>query len=233
MDYQVLNKRITIFPEPSLTFDEKYIAAYINEFLDMKLLPSISKGYQVKFTADRYTGEEVMTLNLKRLDDSLMAEFNPDRVDIITRVANKSWEDFYNDAMQIVGRLVEKLDVRISRIALGANIKYVVGSELKDKAYNKLVVSNTEESPVEWNIRKVIRSNFASENGNEIPLNNVYTLSLAESNQDCLNLELDYNTVVNAGADTVTSERERIIQKFMESVTHDTDLYRKTFESWK
>lgn len=87
-----------------------------------------------------------------------------------------------------------------NRIALGLIAFIPASSEIMDDVYKKLFNLNKEECPVEWSIRKVIRSKINNDN-HEITINNVYTFSrkiIVDQGHsiDGLVLECDINTLV-------------------------------------
>lgn len=196
-------------------------------------MPTVSKGFQVKMNHGEYVGEEVMALNMRRPDNSIDVEFAPERIDITSNVADYTWENLMSAASDIQNKLVSKLNVKISRLALGTNIRYVMSEDIIRSAYNKIVSSEGDgDLPVEWIIRKALRSLLSLDNNVSVTTNKAYTLSKPDLSTDFLNLELDFNTVVDSDIAAITLHRMSILNEFLKFIKSDIEKYRNLFESW-
>lgn len=94
MDVQLHNRRATLFTLGMLNFTETLLTKYISEFSNLGLLPSVNKGFGIKITPNGIEQEEVISLDLKKLDETLKVSFGPDRIDIVSTKINETWDSF-------------------------------------------------------------------------------------------------------------------------------------------
>ena len=81
MDIQLHNRRATLFVSGLQNFTENVLSKYILEFSNLGLLPSVNKGFDIKITPNGVESEDVISLDLKKLDETLKVAFGPDRID--------------------------------------------------------------------------------------------------------------------------------------------------------
>ena len=94
MDTQLHNRRATLFVSGLQNFTENVLSKYISEFSNLGLLPSVNKGFGIKITPNGIEPEDVISLDLKKLDETLKVAFGPDRIDIVSTQTNETWDSF-------------------------------------------------------------------------------------------------------------------------------------------
>ena len=209
MDTQLLNRRATLFVSGLQNFTEALLSKYISEFSNLGLLPSINKGFGIKITPNGIEPEEVVSLDLKKLDESLKVTFGPDRIDIVSTQVNETWHSFCKTITEI-SNIINKNGMKFNRLALCANVSYALDDGQGNLAYTKLTKTDNE-FPVEWQIRKVIRKELENNNQECVLVNYVYTLTrnditVNKSNmRDKLILDLDFNTMAGISVEKIAT----------------------------
>lgn len=201
MEAKILNRRVTLFTSIPMVYNEQTIHDYIQKLSSLKLIPSLNKGFGLKVGSDgSVIPEQMISLDLKNLEDTFKVTLGLDRFDIISALEGEKLEDFILKTDNVKNSLSAIYTNEYNRIALGLIAFIPASSEIMDDVYKKLFNLNKEECPVEWSIRKVIRSKINNDN-HEITINNVYTFSrkiIIDQGQsiDGLVLECDINTLV-------------------------------------
>ena len=200
---EFLNRRSTFFVKEQIIVNNENVIKIASSLGKFGLVPSANKGIGFKITPNGIIQEEVLSLEMKTFDDSFKIVFNVDRIDLIRNKisATDNLEDIYSfveKTKEIFSILKNVYSLIVTRVALSTNTSYDIPSAFIDNIYGKLV--NSDETPVEWQIRKVLRASLAPEN--HIQTNNVYTLSrnLAQigfenTAKDRILCEIDINTV--------------------------------------
>ena len=201
MEAKILNRRVTLFTSIPMVYNEQTIHDYIQKLSSLKLIPSLNKGFGLKVGSDgSVIPEQMISLDLKNLEDTFKVTLGPDRFDIISALEDEKLEDFLLKTDNVKKSLSAIYTNEYNRIALGLIAFIPASSEIMDEVYKKLFNLNKEECPVEWSIRRVIRSKINNDK-HEITINNVYTFSrkiIIDQGQsiDGLVLECDINTLV-------------------------------------
>ena len=202
MNTQIVNRRATFFFVGQLNFNESILSKYISEFFQLNLLPSVNKGLGIKITPNGIEPEEVISLDLKKMDETLKVSFGPNRVDIVSTKVDDCWESF-NATILRISLILKNERLVFNRLALCANVSFSLDSGVGEETYRFL--TNNDEHPVEWQIRKVIRTKF----NDSILVNNVYTLSRnavvvnGTDLSDKLILDLDFNTLSGTSVELI------------------------------
>lgn len=201
MEAKILNRRVTLFTSIPMVYNEQTIHDYIQKLSSLKLIPSLNKGLGLKVGSDgSVIPEQMISLDFKNLEDTFKVTLGPDRFDIISALEDEKLEDFLLKTDNVKKSLSAIYTNEYNRIALGLIAFIPASSEIMDEVYKKLFNLNKEECPVEWSIRRVIRSKINNDK-HEITINNVYTFSrkiIIDQGQsiDGLVLECDINTLV-------------------------------------
>ena len=210
MEWKFVNRRATLFVANPFNITGDILPLYISEFSKMNLLPSVNKGLGFKITPQGIEQEEVLSLDLKYLDNSLKVTFGPDRADIESTKVGETWESFLAIVNKIINILSTQMNHIVVRIALCGSIIYSMDQERSMKIYSKLAKIENEQ-PVEWNLRKVLRNKLINDAGTtSVLVNNVYSLTntimLPGINvQKGVLLDMDINTVIGTNAEHITA----------------------------
>ena len=234
MDVQLHNRRATLFTLGMLNFTETLLAKYISEFSNLGLLPSVNKGFGIKITPNGIEQEEVISLDLKKLDETLKVSFGPDRIDIVSTKINETWDSFCRITKEI-SEIIKKIGVQYTRLALCANVSYPLSNGQGDLAYAKLT-NKEDEHPVEWQIRKVIREEFQIQQQQPVIVNHVFTLSRndviinAVNMADRLILDLDFNTLVGTSIEQIAGIQDSFWMGIANQIDKAIEHYKLIFE---
>lgn len=237
MNTKIQQRRATLFVMPQINLTEEVLPKYISEFSNLGLLPSINKGLGIKFTPQGIEPEEVISLDLKILDDTLKVSFGPDRVDIVSTKEGETWDSFRNTAMKISGVLRNSMNLRINRLALCASVSFRLEQGKGNIAYGRL--TSTDEKPVEWQIRKVVRSAIKNPDNIEAIINEVSTVNRndiiinGQNLGDVLNIEFDINTLVGSSVDTINIIEELFWVSSASQIENSISSYKTIFNSWQ
>lgn len=231
MNTQIINRRATFFFVGQLNFNESILSKYISEFAQLSLLPSVNKGLGIKITPNGIEPEEVISLDLKKMDETLKVSFGPNRVDIVSTKVDDSWESF-NSTILKISSILRNERLIFNRLALCANVSFSLDSGIGEQAYGFLT-NNNEEHPVEWQIRKVIRNKF----NDSILVNNVYTLSrnaVVVNDTDLSDkviLDLDFNTLSGTSIELIETIRDSYWEATSAMIDDGIKHYISIFES--
>lgn len=208
MNDNIQMRRATFFVVNQKSFSESVLSQYIEEFRSMELLPSINRGVGIKITSKGLEQENVLSLELKKLDDSLKVIFVPDRIDIISVQKNESCSSFEEIINRTLDVMTTKLHLEFSRLGFGSKYGVSLEDGQGNLVYGKLV-NSLDETPVEWQIRKVTRTPFEYRDNAKMLVNNVCTLSRSEilvnmpASPDIINIEFDINTLPNTSCEEI------------------------------
>lgn len=220
--------------EKPFNITEEVLPLYASEFAKMGLLPSVNKGVGVKITPAGLVTEDIISLDLKRLDDTLKVNFGPDRVDFESSSPNETWLSFHDVVMKLEEILTKKLNHRIVRLALCGLVFYKMTDKQQTMAYEKLAKSEGEQ-PVEWVFRKVLRSVLESEDKRvQQVVNNVYVLTsntaaLGMKGDKGVSLDMDVNTMHGASAENIAIIQELFWQDAVRVIEGAIANYQKVF----
>lgn len=214
MNATITERRATLFVANQMLITGENIPVFIASFSKLNLFPSVNKGIGIKVSPKGIEKEDVISLDMKYLDETLKVSIGPDRIDIVSKRINENWDSFRELVMQISSTVVNDLNNVIVRYAQCATIKIKLDQQLAEKSYAKLFKS-TEEYPVEWQFRKVIRDMLQSLDGKaRVFVNNVYDLSrdnaIVEDRNisNIITLEMDINTLINSDIHQLSQVQE-------------------------
>jgi len=205
MEISVKNRRASLFCSAPLQFNEELVNAYVNEFSPKDLVPSVNKAMGLKITPKGLSVEDVISLEMKKLDDSFRVVFSNDRIDIDSNNSNDSMNDFLTIANEIQKTLIEKMNLTFVRLALCESLVYQLSEAQRSVAY-KAIVNKEEPAPVEWQFQNVKRSKVSSEGENrcEVIVNEVVNVKCPETvDNGIMFLDMDINTKVGTPADQI------------------------------
>lgn len=207
MEAEVINHRATLFVGAPISIDEHTLPKFVEAFNGLGLLPSVNKGLGLKFTPQGVVQENVISLDMKYLDDTLKVSIVPNRFDIICTNKNETMDAFLKKVENIIAAIPKVYSDSFTRLALCSTVFFNIDISSLDKVYEK-VFNIQDEYPVEWQIRKVLRSTIESKN-KTLTVNNVYTLSRnimqigTEDPIDRILLDMDINTIVGSAPDAL------------------------------
>lgn len=234
MDTQLHSRRATLFVSGLQDFTENVLSRYISEFSNLGLLPSINKGFGIKITPGGIEPENVISLDLKKLDETLKVTFGPGRIDIVSTQTDEIWDSFCKTISEI-SSIVNKIGMKYNRLALCANVSYTLDNGQGNLVYAKLT-KNAEEHPVEWQIRKVIRKKLGNAKKEGVLINYVYTLSRNDiivnnsSMADRLILDLDFNTLVGTSIEKIADIQDSFWKEIATQIDAAIKYYETTFK---
>lgn len=204
MNANITERRATLFVARQMQITGENIPVFITTFSKLNMFPSVNNGIGIKVTPKGIVQEDVISLDMKYLDETLKVSIGPDRVDIVSKRTNEDWDSFRDLVMQISKSVSEELNNVIVRYANCATIKIKLDIQHANESYSKLFKS-PNEVPVEWQFRKVIRTMLqTAEKDASVVVNNVYDLSRNNVILDGINLsnivtlEMDINTLINS-----------------------------------
>ena len=231
------NRRSTVFLSSPLNFTEELLPKYISEFSSLGLLPTINKGIGIKLSSKGIEPEEVISLDLKKLDETLRVSFGPDRVDVVSTKVDETWEKFCEITIQISDVLL-KLGKNFNRLALCASVKFRLNDGQGESAYSNLI-GKSEENPVEWQIRKVNRYSLQTSEETNAVVNDVQTISRnkvivnGEELKDVIILDFDLNTLVGTESEVIRSIRNPFWNAASKQIQKEINQYQAKFEQWQ
>ena len=157
---------------------------------------------QKKYTESFVLYGGVPAKYIKKMDETLKVSFGPNRVDIVSTKVDDCWESF-NATILRISLILRNERLVFNRLALCANVSFSLDPGVGEQAYR--ILTNNDDHPVEWQIRKVIRTKF----NDSILVNNVYTLSRnavvvnGTDLSDKLILDLDFNTLSGTSVELI------------------------------
>lgn len=214
MNATIIERRATLFVGNPIKITGENIPVFIEAFGKLKLFPSVNKGIGIKVTPKGIEQEDIISLDLKYLDETVKVSIGPDRIDIVSKKVNEDWDSFREFVMQISTEIKSKFNNDIIRYALCASIRLKLDQDHAQKSYAKLFVSK-EENLVEWQMRKVNRTLLKfPDREDSILVNNVYNLCRnsstvnGENLTNIVTLDLDINTIVGSDIKMLNSLQE-------------------------
>ena len=227
MEISVKNKRVTLFTVSPIQFNENLVNVYVEEFSKKGLVPSVTKGLGIRITPQGLVSEEVISLELKKLNDTFKVSFGPDRIDIESNKSEEELSDFLQLAKEVEQILSTKMHLVFIRLALCENVLFVVSEAQKTLAY-KNIVNGGETSPVEWQFQNVKRSKLRISDGqqNVIDINEVYTLKSPETaGNQIVVLDIDINTKIGPAPEQISAVKEAFWPYASEIIVKTKDSY--------
>lgn len=180
----------------------------------MGLYPSVNKGIGIKVTPKGVEQEDVISLDMKYLDETLKVSIGPDRIDIVSKKTDDNWDSFRDFIMKISAEITSQFSNDITRYAQCASIRLKLDSKHAQQAYLKLFVDK-DSNPVEWQLRKVHRTNLlSSDKKYSVIVNNVYDISRnnvivnGENLSNIVTLDMDINTLVGSDINSLKQIQE-------------------------
>lgn len=207
MEISVKNKRVTLFCLMPIQFNEELIKVYVNVFSPKDLIPTVNKGMGLKITPKGLVAEDVISLELKKLDDSRRVVFSSDRIDIESNQADDSMEDFLLFAKDIKQVLSSKMNISFVRLALCESVVFTISDSQRIEAY-RTIVNKEDDIPVEWQFQNVRRSKITSvdQPACDVMINEVYNVKSPEtSDVGIMILDMDINTKVGATVEQINA----------------------------
>ncbi|MCL1626651.1 hypothetical protein [Bacteroides caecicola] len=236
METKILNRRATLFINTPMIYNDQTLPDYIQSVAELKLIPSLNKGLGVKIAPDgSVIPEQMISLDLKNIEDSFKVTLGIDRFDIVSSLNDNSLDCFLQKVKEVINALTKIYSGKYNRLALGSVCVFYITPEKMNLLYNKMVNTESEEQPVEWSIRKVIRTAIENEKY-RLVINNVYTISRRiviedGSNTDSIVLEHDINTLVGSDLSAIADLSDLFIQKASETISESINSYSKYIDS--
>ena len=236
METKILNRRATLFLNTPMIYNDQTLPDYIQSVAELKLIPSLNKGLGVKIAPDgSVISEQQLSLDLKNIEDSFKVTLGIDRFDIVSSLNDNSLDCFLQKVKEVINALNKIYSGKYNRLALGSVCIFYITPEKMNLLYNKMVNTESEELPVEWSIRKVIRTAIENEKY-RLVINNVYTISRRiviedGSNTDSIVLEHDINTLVGSDLSAIADLSDLFIQKASETISESINSYSKYINS--
>ena len=236
METKILNRRATLFLNTPMIYNDQTLPDYIQSVAELKLIPSLNKGLGVKIAPDgSVIPEQMISLDLKNIEDSFKVTLGIDRFDIVSSLNDNSLDCFLQKVKEVINALTKIYSGKYNRLALGSVCVFYITPEKMNLLYNKMVNTESEEQPVEWSIRKVIRTAIENEKY-RLVINNVYTISRRiviedGSNTDSIVLEHDINTLVGSDLSAIADLSDLFIQKASETISESINSYSKYIDS--
>ena len=236
METKILNRRATLFLNTPMIYNDQTLPDYIQSVAELKLIPSLNKGLGVKIAPDgSVIPEQMISLDLKNIEDSFKVTLGIDRFDIVSSLNDNSLDCFLQKVKEVINALNKIYSGKYNRLALGSVCIFYITPEKMNLLYNKMVNTESEELPVEWSIRKVIRTAIENEKY-RLVINNVYTISRRiviedGSNTDSIVLEHDINTLVGSDLSAIADLSDLFIQKASETISESINSYSKYINS--
>ena len=219
-----------------MIYNDQTLPDYIQSVAELKLIPSLNKGLGVKIAPDgSVIPEQMISLDLKNIEDSFKVTLGIDRFDIVSSLNDNSLDCFLQKVKEVINALNKIYSGKYNRLALGSVCIFYITPEKMNLLYNKMVNTESEELPVEWSIRKVIRTVIENEKY-RLVINNVYTISRRiviedGSNTDSIVLEHDINTLVGSDLSAIADLSDLFIQKASETISESINSYSKYINS--
>lgn len=219
-----------------MIYNDQTLPDYIQSVAELKLIPSLNKGLGVKIAPDgSVIPEQMISLDLKNIEDSFKVTLGIDRFDIVSSLNDNSLDCFLQKVKEVINALNKIYSGKYNRLALGSVCIFYITPEKMNLLYNKMVNTESEELPVEWSIRKVIRTAIENEKY-RLVINNVYTISRRiviedGSNTDSIVLEHDINTLVGSDLSAIADLSDLFIQKASETISESINSYSKYINS--
>lgn len=236
MKSKILNRRGTLFCGEQNKVDVTNYMVFIDALKGLNVLPSVNKGIGFNVKPDgSISQEEVLSLDFSGSDDSTFKiSFGPGRIDISSSDPEITIDCFMGKMKKVVNALKDIYNEGYIRYALCATIMFEMDDDNLDKAYNRFVKNDKGESPIEWSIRKVLRTTLTDAEYS-VDVNNVYTISRGiypRPNMPpigALILEQDINTVVGADINSLSYLQKRFFAGAAKTLEESLEEYINIF----
>lgn len=229
MEANVLNRRATLFVVPPLeAITENNLQNYISAFAELKLLPSVNKGLALKITPQGVVQETVVSIEMKLIDDSFKVTTGPDRFDVFSNQKEQDINSFLEKLHKTIDAIKKVYSGPITRLALCSTFLFNMDSKLLRDSYRK-ITKNEDEYPVEWQLRKVLRSELGEDN--KITVNNVSTISRniaqieTKAPADVVILDVDINTLVGTDVNLIKNLEKDFWQYAADKIQKEQEYY--------
>lgn len=227
MGTKIINRRATLFVggEP-IDINDTSLPIFIDMFTVLGLFPSVNNGLALKITSQGIVQEKVISLDMRYLDDTFKVSIGPNRFDIICTENAEPFNDFLKRVEDVSRVVSEKFCNPLTRIALCSTVVFNLDASLLNSVYEK-VTKNNEEQPIEWQIRKVLRTQIE-----DLVINNVYTLSRniiqigTEPASDCILLDIDINTFIGNDNNVLKLHQSEFWRKAISTIENSIDHYK-------
>lgn len=214
MNATIIERRATLFVGRPIKITGENIPAFVSVFGQMGLYPSVNSGIGIKVTPKGVEKEDIISLDMKYLDETVKVSIGPDRIDIVSKKVDENWDTFREFVMKIAKEIGNQFNNSIIRYAQCASIRLKLDQKHVQDAYGKLFVNN-DECPFEWQLRKVIKTILNSPDGQvSIMVNNVYNVSRnsiiinGENMSNIITIEMDINTFVGSDINSLSQLQE-------------------------
>lgn len=215
MKATILERRATLFVGAPIKVTSDNIPIFITTFSKMGLLPSVNRGVGIKVTPKGIEQEDVISLDMKYLDETVKVSIGPDRIDIVSKKVDENWDTFREFVLKIAKETRTTFNKDIIRYAQCASVRLKLDNNHAQAAYGKLFKSAVDDLPIEWQLRKVIRTKLTSKDGNnELSVNQVYNLSRnnaivnGENLSNIITLDMDMNSTVGSDINSLNLLQE-------------------------
>ena len=229
MEVSVLNRRATLFVVPPIeAITEDNLQKYISAFSDLKLLPSVNKGLALKITPQGVIQETVISIEMKLIDDSFKVTTGPDRFDIFSNQKEQDLKSFLEKLHKTINAIKQVYTGPITRLALCSTFLFNMDLKALQNSYIK-ITQNKDEYPVEWQLRKVLRSELGADS--EITINNVSTISRnivqieTKAPADVVILDVDINTLVGTDVNLIKNLESDFWQYSADRLQKEQEYY--------
>lgn len=101
MKATILERRATLFVGATIKVTSDNIPIFITTFSQMGLLPSVNRGVGIKVTPKGIEQEDVISLDMKYLDETVKVSIGPDRIDIVSKKVDENWDTFREFVLKI------------------------------------------------------------------------------------------------------------------------------------
>lgn len=237
MKRKILDRRGTLFCGEQNKVDVTNYMIFIDALKGLNVLPSVNKGVGFNIKPDgSVSQEEILSLDFSGSDDpTFKISFGPGRIDISSSNPEIGMEFFMEKMKKVVDALKCIYIEGYIRYALCATIMFEVDSDNLNKAYELFMKNDKGENPIEWSIRKVLRTRLV-EAEHAVDINNVYTVSRGAFQRpemlpvDALILEQDINTVMGADISSLSCLQKLFFVESAKKIEESSDEYLELFD---
>ena len=117
MKATILERRATLFVGAPIKVTSDNIPIFITTFSQMGLLPSVNRGVGIKVTPKGIEQEDVISLDMKYLDETVKVSIGPDRIDIVSKKVDENWDTFREFVLKIAKEIRTTFNKDIIRYA--------------------------------------------------------------------------------------------------------------------
>jgi hypothetical protein len=231
MTNQILQRRATLFVDSPIELSQDFITECTTQLKDLDFIPISGKSFGLKIENGKPSLFEGISLELKHKNNVANISFGSNRIDIIstTTISDINTDNYLSLVEKSSQIIMSILKLALVRVAIGC----VCAKEIDkvSELYNRLVPHSKCISPVEWNIRSVVRKPISLSNCS-LDMNYVVNVAFAENinKKDCENsvkLEFDFNTVVGTPSEVL----KNIVEKFWTYTFKDMITYIEDYEA--